>query len=205
MRIRRQGLARRERAGRQQHDERPTDPPCQRRAWHDSLLVQDGPHPWMRLIRKTFSTTWTFRRRARGSPTGRLSLTTQFNNIDNTSAMHDGILHLGTLAAGYTNAYDDIDHSAGPRTTPWLRYPSSLGRETAVVDYGRVADRSVLRRGQVAQASDSPSWLVMSGPPQEPRRHRPSSMTPTAMIAMTIAMPPRVNRNSTISHQSYRA
>ena len=53
---------------------------------------------------------------------------------------------------------------------------------------------------RIAQASDSPSGPVTSGPPQEPRRHRPSSMTPTAMIAMTIAMPPRVSRNSAISH-----
>ena len=59
------------------------------------------------------------------------------------------------------------------------------------------------RRGQVAQASDSPSDPVTSEPPQEPLRHRPSSMTPTAMIAMTIAMPPRVSRNSAISFLFY--
>ena len=55
-----------------------------------------------------------------------------------------------------------------------------------------------LRWGQVAHASDSPSEPVTSGPPQEPRRQRPSSITPIAMIAMTIAIAPNVSRNTAI-------
>ena len=53
-------------------------------------------------------------------------------------------------------------------------------------------------RGQAAQASEPPSGPSTSGPPQEPRRQRPSSNTPIAMIAMTIAIPPNVNRNTAI-------
>ncbi len=68
-------------------------------------------------------------------------------------------------------------------------------------DYSLLGVTSVFRRGQVAQASDSPAVPVTSGPPQEPRKQRPLKTTPTAMIAMTIAMPPRVSRNSAISHE----
>lgn len=69
--------------------------------------------------------------------------------------------------------------------------------------YDRLAVASISRCGQVAHASDSPAGPVTSGPPQEPRRQRPSSMTPTAMIAMTIAIPPRVSKNRAISHLFY--
>ena len=52
----------------------------------------------------------------------------------------------------------------------------------------------VLRFGQVAQLSGSPSGPIASGPPQEPRRQRPLNMTPTAMIIMMMPMPPSVSR-----------
>ena len=52
-----------------------------------------------------------------------------------------------------------------------------------------------LRIGQVAQVSDSPSAPSTSGPPQDPRRQRPVSMTPIDIASMIRAKAARVRRD----------
>ena len=60
------------------------------------------------------------------------------------------------------------------------------------------------RFGQAWQAKDSPSAPRASSPPQDPRKQRPSTMTPTAMITMTSAMPASVSKKRVIGLNSNR-